>query len=274
MIITTLIEDKKHNHLLYEHGLSFSIKHNHQHYLLDAGASDKFMLNALTLKVPLHDIKACFLSHAHYDHSGGFNALIEQYPDTIIYAMKNALEPNYSISHGYFHEISIPEDVKKYKDHFIFIEKAIKVYDGVYVIPHNKPYTSIAKKCGMYKNEKEYDDFSHEMSVVFESHKGLIIFNSCSHAGLANIVEEVKEVLGDKPIYAYIGGLHLIGHSENVEICSFSEEEIKDLCTYIINNHISHIYTGHCSGTVGYAMLQKHLKDRLHPLYTGLTIEI
>lgn len=274
MRITVLIEDKEHSSLSYEHGLSFFIEYHDDRYLLDAGSTSLFIHNAKALNIPLNDIKACFLSHGHYDHAGGFKDLIELYNDIQIYAMESALLPNYSISHGHFHEVSIPADVLKYKDHFKTINKPLQLYKGVYLIPHNQSYEHIGQKCGMYKNEYEYDDFSHELSLVFETDQGLVIFNSCSHAGLANIVEEVKEYIPDTSIYAYIGGLHLIGESENLGDCAYSREELKEIADYIIKEDIQIIYTGHCTGKSGYEVLEEYLADRILPLYVGLEIEI
>lgn len=274
MIITVLIEDKVHDSLLYEHGLSFSIQYNDNHYLLDAGTTASFINNAKTLNIPLDDLKACFLSHGHYDHAGGFKALIETYNNITIYAMESALLPNYSISHGHFHEVSIPHEVLEYKDHFKTINTPLELYKGVYLVPHNKLYTHIGKKCGMYKNENEYDDFSHELSLVYKTKKGLVILNSCSHATLPNIVEEVKEFIPNIPIYAYLGGLHLIGESEDLGDCAYTKEELKEIADYIIKEDIQMIYTGHCTGKTGYTVLKEYLDDRISPLYAGLQIEL
>lgn len=273
MIITTLIEDKKHNTLKYEHGLSFSIIYNNKHYLLDAGSTPAFIDNSAELNIPLDNLKTCFLSHGHYDHSGGFKALIDKYPYINIYAMKNALEKRYSSSKGHFHEVGVQKELLQYKDHFIFIDQFTKIDEGIYIIPHKHSYEHIAKQAGMYKNETEYDDFSHELSVVFETSEGLILFNSCSHAGLKNIAQEVSEAL-NQPIYAYIGGLHLKGYQDGKEICLLSDEQIKETCDYIVEKNIKHIYTGHCSGETGYQKFSDQLKEKLHPLYTGLTIEL
>ena len=54
------------------------------------------------------------------------------------------------------------------------------------------------------------DDFAHEQSVVFETGKGLVIFNSCSHGGIVNIVREVQMALGGQKVYAVVGGFHMM----------------------------------------------------------------
>jgi 7,8-dihydropterin-6-yl-methyl-4-(beta-D-ribofuranosyl)aminobenzene 5'-phosphate synthase len=53
------------------------------------------------------------------------------------------------------------------------------------------------------------DDFSHEQSLVLETDMGLIIFNSCSHGGAVNIINEIKSTFPGKHIYGLIGGFHL-----------------------------------------------------------------
>src|SRR5262249_28212121 len=41
--------------------------------------------------------------------------------------------------------------------------------------------------------------------------KGLIVFSSCSHAGIINVLLNVRETFGDLPLYGVLGGLHLAG---------------------------------------------------------------
>lgn len=55
------------------------------------------------------------------------------------------------------------------------------------------------------------DDFSHEQSLVFETPKGLVVLNSCSHGGLEHIMEDIEYYLPGKQVYMTIGGLHLSG---------------------------------------------------------------
>ena len=71
MKITVLIENTAPEYLKCEHGLSIYIAYNEKCYLLDTGSSDIFMDNAEVLKTKLENVDAAFLSHGHYDHSGG-----------------------------------------------------------------------------------------------------------------------------------------------------------------------------------------------------------
>ena len=78
MKITVLVENSTSCRLYGEHGLSVYIEYDGKKYLLDTGASTLFAKNAKELGISLADIDTAFLSHAHYDHSGGFEAFFKE----------------------------------------------------------------------------------------------------------------------------------------------------------------------------------------------------
>ncbi len=277
MKITVLIENTSDLDLQAEHGLSMHIEYNEKNYLLDAGSSGVFAENAEALQIPLQEIECGILSHGHYDHAGGFGRFFEQNKDASVYAMKTAVDKYYSLSGG-LHEIGIPEEVLKYRDRFILIDTKTQVADNIYLIPHTTPgLEQIGKWAGLLmKCDEELlpDDFSHEMSLVFDTQKGLVIFNSCSHAGIKNILEEVKAVFPEKKLYAFLGGLHMKGTKDGQVICTFSEEEIQEIAAYLEVAGLEYLYTGHCTGQPGYELLLKYMGDKLKRLSTGATIEL
>lgn len=266
MKITVLIENTSHE-LLHEHGLSLYIQYNDKTYLLDTGSSSKFMDNAKALSINL-DVDYNILSHGHYDHSGGYTTYLSLY-DKKVYAMKSVFD-TYVSSHDK-HNISVPRNVPR--DKFIFIDRVTKLEENVYLIPHNKPLCDIGKRSKMYRyvnNEYVYDDFSHELSLVFDTDKGLVILNSCSHGGVRNIIEDVRKVLPNKHIHAYIGGLHLKGKNNT---CAYSKEEVYDIAKYLLD-HVDILYTGHCTGDIAYQYLSDIMGERVVQLYSGKVMEI
>ncbi len=129
--------------------------------------------------------------------------------------------------------------------------------------------------CGEADSRWQPDDFSHEMSLVLETDKGLVIFNSCSHGGVQNIITEVKEALPGKKIYAYVGGLHMKGRKDGEEICAFPEEEVKTLAEVIFEAGIEVLLTGHCTGEPGLVLLEKYLTTgQIIRLCTGTVYEL
>lgn len=277
MKIKVLIENTTESELICEHGLSMLIEYNGMNYLLDAGATGVFMDNAFNMNVDLANVECVVLSHGHYDHAGGFKALLDKYNNINIYAMKSAVEGYYSGSGGNIHEIGIPQEIiHNYIDNFVFIDEVTKLAEGIYLVPDNPTnLAKIGEKAKLYKmvdNELIPDNFSHELSMVFDTTNGLVIFNSCSHAGIVNIVKEIKEHYPDKKIHAFIGGLHMKGKVENEIICTFTEEEIKGIADYLKEVGIEKLYTGHCTGEPAINLLKKYLGERVEVLSTGKVI--
>ena len=108
------------------------------------------------------------------------------------------------------------------------------------------------------------DDFSHEQSLVFETTEGLVIFNSCSHGGADNIINEIKETYPGQKIRALIGGFH---------ICNRPETEVRALGRRIKETGIEEIYTGHCTGKKAFEILKEELGTAVHQLHVGLEME-
>lgn len=276
MRITVLVENTGPSELKIEHGLSLYIEFNDKKYLLDAGPSDSFFKNAHALSIDLGRVDKAVLSHGHYDHGDGFMVFLNQYKDKVVYGAKNIFDDYYSGSGGSVHYIGLSSKLKQMKNRFNTISKDTKIDEKIYLIlddVSNTKEIGVQKK--LYKKVDDVlqpDNFDHELSLVFDTPKGLVICNSCSHAGLESIVDSIKKRL-NKPVYAYVGGLHMKSTKNHIETSSFTEEQIQNLCIFIKKN-IQYVLTGHCTGNVSYDLLKKYLKDRIDFLTTGKTIEI
>lgn len=276
MRITVLVENTGSSEFKIEHGLSLYIEFNDKKYLLDAGPSDSFFKNAHALSIDLGRVDKAVLSHGHYDHGDGFMVFLNQYKDKVVYGAKNIFDDYYSGSGGSVHYIGLSSKLKQMKNRFNTISKDTKIDEKIYLIlddVSNTKEIGVQKK--LYKKVDDVlqpDNFDHELSLVFDTPKGLVICNSCSHAGLESIVDNIKKRL-NKPVYAYVGGLHMKSTKNHIETSSFTEEQIQNLCIFIKKN-IQYVLTGHCTGNVSYDLLKKYLKDRIDFLTTGKTIEI
>ncbi len=264
MIIKVLIENTTDSELKSEHGLSLYIEYKDKRILLDAGSTESFAENAADMGVDLKAVDLAFLSHGHYDHGGGFGAFIKANDCAPVYAMENALESYASASGGNMHEIGVPKVVREVlQGRLVKVKGVARVAEGITVVPHSTPgLTQIGERAGLYREkESEWvpDDFTHEMSVVFETPDGLVICNSCSHGGLQNIVEEVKAVFPGCKVLAYVGGLHMKGNKDGEEICTFTAEEVKALTDFIKAEGIQMLITGHCTGAPAIELLNEKL---------------
>ena len=150
----------------------------------------------------------------------------------------------------------------------IFAEGDFSPSPGVFLIPHKTPGLSARGKAdGMYimKNGSLIpDNYAHEQSLVFDTERGLVIFNSCSHGGADNIIKEVGETFPGKKLLALVGGFHLFARTD---------DEVRALAERIRGTGIAAVYTGHCTGTHALEILTDELGSLVHPFHTGLVME-
>lgn len=278
MIKTTILIDNISNRedLVSEWGLAMLIEYNGMNILLDTGASGRFEENADVLGVDLAEVDLAVLSHAHYDHSDGMETFFNINKTAKMYLSPNACENCYHIFRESNiadlettdEEIVYDEDgeykkydgiaagwLEKFKDRIIYADKGVdEIADGVYLVPHTTPgLEALGEKVGQYiKVGDEYipDDYSHEQSLVFKTDDGLVIYNSCSHAGVDNIIHEVETAFPGEKIHCMIGGFHLF---------MFNEEEVREQAKRMAATGIKHIVTGHCTGMDQYRWLADEL---------------
>ncbi len=269
MKATVLIDNIGTDEMKGEWGLSILCEYEGKKILLDVGASNTFAKNAEKLGFELKDVDYAVLSHAHFDHGNGMRQFFDENSKAKFYLRETTEENCYKKILFIKKYIGIPRHVlTDYADRIEIVSGDYQLCEGVYLIPHKcEGLEKIGKQNNMYqKIEGKWlpDNFSHEQSLVFDTDKGLVIFNSCSHGGAANIIKEVSETFPGKKVYGLIGGLHL--HDK-------SESEIEQVAAKIDETNIEYICTGHCTGGHAYGILTKELGDRMHMLSTGLVME-
>lgn len=270
MKATILIDNLTKGTLNAEWGLSIYIEQEGHRILLDIGASDRFARNAEKLGIDLSQVEFGVLSHAHYDHADGLAAFFERNKKASFYLREGSKENCYGKKWMFHKYIGIHRGfLEKYKDRLIYVAGDHEIIPGVHLLPHKADcLEETSKRNHLYvKQDGKYvpDAFRHEQSLVLHTEKGLVIFNSCSHGGADNIIQEVSEAYPEKNIYALIGGFHLY-HTP--------EEDIRALADRIRRTGIERIYTGHCTGEPAFRILKEELKDQACQLYTGMEIEI
>lgn len=70
--------------------------------------------------------------------------------------------------------------------------------------------------------------------------KGVVVFTACSHAGVVNVLTDARNVFGDIPLHAVMGGFHLSG----AEIEGIIPETIRDMQAF----GLKRIVPAHCTG--------------------------
>ncbi len=270
MIASILIDNIGKAPLKPEWGLAIFIDYNGHKLLLDSGASKKFAHNAAEMGIELEQVEFGVLSHAHYDHANGMDEFFKRNKDALFYLREGSKENCYGKKWIFRRYAGIRKGtLEKYKDRIAFAKGNFELIPGVTLIPHyTEGLEKIGKEAGLYvkDNGKLYADaFAHEQSLVFDTEKGLVIFNSCSHGGADNIINEISTLYPDKKIYALIGGFHLF---------ATRDQKVRELAGRIKETGIEKIYTGHCTGERALKILQDELGERVEQIYTGMRISI
>jgi len=270
MKFRVLMDNIGPSEFLTEWGFSVYFEKDEKHYLLDAGSGEKFILNAQKMNIDLGTVVHAILSHAHYDHSSGFEGFFSINQKAKLYVSGNAF-PNCYIRFGFAKKyIGIPKNLlEKFDNRITYVGDLIEIEPGVYVMRHQyKDYWKIAKRNHMWVKGKigyRVDDFSHEQNLIVKTNKGLVILNSCSHIGPGKILNEVKNAFPHENIYMYIGGFHL---------AYASKKEVLDIAKEIEEYHVDWIYTGHCTGDKSFQILKEYFGDKIIQTYVGLEINI
>lgn len=275
MKAVVLIDNKtKEDVFSPEWGLSILIDYREKRYLLDTGSSPQFASNAKTMGIDLSSVDYGILSHAHYDHANGMKEFFDVNKKAKMHIAEGT-ECNCYFKYGFVKRyIGIkPEYMEENSDRIVKVimpkSGFATIDEGVYIVPHRtKGLQKIGKKNHMYlKTDRAMapDDFRHEQSLVFDTSKGLAVFNSCSHGGVANIIREVQAAIPDRNVYCFVGGFHLAGSSKRTAY-KVAEE--------IAETQVKRIITGHCTGDKAYRCLEEVLGDRIEQLYTGMKFEV
>lgn len=256
-----------------EHGLSIYLEYQSQKWLLDTGASELFIKNAITLGVDIKDIDYVFISHGHSDHIGGLPAFLEMNTKAKVVISDLALNQKFFSTNDGLHDLGIDFNFSPYLNRFIFVYDFMDLGDGVYTFPTMNDKFPLPKgNLFLYKDSGygfQCDDFDHELAICFGK-EDLLVFTGCAHNGVLNILDLVKAYV-PLPVTFLIGGFHLLDSTE-VELFEKNEELDKISQTLYEENPQACLYTGHCTGVHTYRRLKMILGDHLNPFYTGFTL--
>ena len=263
--MTVLIDNLAEAPLVGEWGLSILIDADGRRLLLDTGASGFFAKNAECLGIDLGSVDVGVLSHAHYDHGDGLDTFFALNENAPFLVREGARENCFGVKEGALRYIGIKSGMlREHAARIRYVRGVHEIAEGIWLVPHRRAdYSAIALRNDLYTvdhGERRPDDFAHEQSLVIETGKGLVVFNSCSHAGMANILADIRELLGWGDVRAYVGGLHLY---------KMTDGELDALGGEIERTGIEHIFTGHCTGDHAFAFLKARLGGRIEQFSSG-----
>ena len=194
-------------------------------------------------------MEAAALSHGHYDHGDGFTAFFRVNRTARICARPAVREDDVldgervGLNPGLF---------RRHARRFDLDDGPRALVEGLHLIP---------------------DAVRHEQSLAAETAEGLVVLNSCCHAGVDHILADLRARFPGRPIRAVLGGFHLMGKGGTATLGP-APEEVRALARRLRDElDVREICTGHCTGAPAYALLAEELGGRLRPLTTGAVFE-
>ncbi len=242
--ITVLIENKNFNPALEsEHGLSFFVEGENSTFIFDCGHTGLAWKNAVALGVDLTAINFAVISHAHYDHAGGFPSLINYVTPKILYTgidfwieKFSRADENFAYKGAGF----TADDLTRWNIQQKICHDVLQIDEKIFLVGNFERrfnFETIPKKFVRGEN-KSPDTFSDEICMVLRGDDGLTVIVGCSHVGILNILSTVAKRFDEK-IIRVIGGVHLL---------NADDERIDKTLTVLKNFGVHDLKLCHCSG--------------------------
>ena len=261
LAVTAYLDGEAHS-VLFDAGPDpYAVERNMRHMNLDAGR-----------------IEALVLSHGHFDHSEGLLKAIE----SIRAANGGRIIPLH-VHPGAFVKRAMrlpsgeilplqdvpPRRVLEEQDaRVVASAEPEEILGGLFYLSGEIPRRSFER--GLKNHLKRSNAGQWEADPLVQDErfmaahvrsKGIAIFTGCSHAGLLNICSHAREVFPDVPLYAVVGGLHLVYPNEDI-----IEETIAELHKF----GLTVIIPGHCTGwRAVYALVRAFGEEVVDPLAVG-----
>lgn len=273
--ITTLSENTAGRMgVVAEWGLSILIEADGTRVLLDTGLSFSAAYNAVTLGTDLSRIDRIVFSHGHEDHTGGLlhvlrmmKAQVEIVAHPDIWAAKYARRPGHAERYS-----GVPftrEAAEGLGATFNLAREPVWISDSIVTsgeIPMTTDYEQIDPILYVKQNNKVVPDpLLDDQALFIKSGEGLIIVLGCGHRGIINTIRYAQQLTGTEPVYAVIGGTHLI--SASIERVNLT---IADLRKFGVRR----LGVSHCTGLPASAMLARAFGEAFFFNNAGTRIEI
>lgn len=250
-----------------EFGWSVFIENEYGKLLFDAGQSSQILQNATLLDIDLNSVEKVFLSHGHFDHTGGLPDLMALNPNALIYAHPDVIQPKFhKLPAGPGVGIGMPKgiDLSRFK----FSKESLILFPRCMTTGEIPVGDEVVSPAGSFYTDSEgseRDYIKDDQSVILESAEGLVVILGCCHSGLKATFDQIQNLTGKSKIFMVLGGMHLIEASKEL-----IEQTINTLKEY----SVSRIGIGHCTGYQGAIALQSAFQGKCFPCTTGVRLRV
>jgi len=244
VILSTMLAEEG----IGEWGFAALVEADGQRILFDTGSQPEIVLrNAREMNLSLSDIREVVLSHSDDDHTGGLLALRRELAKENPAALSRA-----HVARGFFYEREGGRNqrIAAFKSGYesgggVFVEhdKPAALLPGVWLlgpIPRVHPEKNWSSDGKVKTPEGLVEDtIPEDTSLVLDTDRGLVVLSGCCHAGIVNTLDYARKAVRSAPIYAAVGGFHLMRASDQT-----LDWTAKTLRKYGLANFIG----AHCTG--------------------------
>lgn len=254
-----------------EWGFSAFIEADGRRLLFDVGASGLFLQNAQTLGVDLLKLDYVVLSHGHWDHTWGLDALVKYYMKNTkakrpaLVAHPQAFERTFNPKgdeNGVLLDLSTLEGRLPLRlsrepvwltERLLWLGQVERVYDFENIKPKG------TRLIGALRGPDLAPDDS---ALAYRSADGLVIIAGCSHSGICNIIEQARRLTGETRVVDIVGGTHLLQPTH---------KQMEATVEYIQRLSLAALHPGHCTGLAAKIALASVAPVK--ELFVGLELE-
>lgn len=260
--VTVLVENSVDGRdLQAEHGLAFHVGTDHGHLLFDTGQTDLLLRNAAVLGLRLDAVQAIALSHGHYDHTGGLDAVRQVARQARVFLHPDAVNAKFSGQpDGSARPVGMAgETTRKLQQAqapVTWTRQPTEVLDGVFVtgeIPRGTAFEDTGGRFFLDEECARPDRLLDDQAVFFDTADGVVVLLGCAHAGVINTLRRIRDLTAGRPIHAVLGGFHLL---------AASEDRLGQTLTGLEELGVKVIGVAHCTGQTATARLWTTFPNR------------
>ncbi|MFO7956579.1 MAG: MBL fold metallo-hydrolase [Candidatus Brocadiia bacterium] len=173
----------KNDDLETAHGFACVVKAGDEAILFDTGGSGQILLsNMRALRIDIEEVNAVVLSHMHWDHIGGLDAVLEANPRVRVHAPA-------AFSSTFL------RDMEGRAEAVVRTEGPQQVVNSVWT-------TRVLER-----------PFA-EQALYVEVAEGIVVLTGCAHPGVVALTRAAHEASG-QPVHAALGGFHMSSMSRS-----------------------------------------------------------
>lgn len=256
-LLSTMLADEG----VGEWGFAALVEADGKKVLVDTGAHPQTVLqNARDMQIDLSDVPEVVLTHFHEDHTGGLMTLRTELKTRNPTALADA-----HVATGLFYSrpgeggregngmIARRAQFEATGGRFIVHDGMGEILPGVWLtgpVPRKFPERNwsgsgkVQTPAGLVE-----DTVPDDQSLIIETPEGLVVVTGCGHAGIVNILTDVKARF-NRPVITVVGGLHLFAATDRQ--VDWTGDQLKGF-------GVRYLVGAHCTGIESLYRLRQRL---------------